>query len=96
MGIGGKQIQIGIHPAHEEIPMSLSFTPPHNRDIIGSFYGGVHVHTDIPALADQILDGRYIDLSKLITKKFRLEDLNSVHEAMRKRQILGRWVCEFD
>jgi Zn-dependent alcohol dehydrogenase len=96
LGIGGKQIQIGIHPAHEEFPISLSFTPPHNRDIIGSFYGGVHVHTDIPALADLILDGRYIDLNKLITKKFRIEDLNSVHEAMRNRQILGRWVCEFD
>jgi len=37
MGIGGKQIQIGIHPAQQEIPMSLSLTPPHNRDISGSF-----------------------------------------------------------
>jgi S-(hydroxymethyl)glutathione dehydrogenase/alcohol dehydrogenase len=96
MGIGGKQIQIGIHPAQEEIPMSLSFTPPHNRDIIGTLYGGVHVQRDIPAIADLILDGRYIDLSKLITKRFKLEEINEVHEAMRNRKIVGRWVCEFD
>ncbi len=96
LGIGGKQIQIGIHNAKEEISMSLSFTPPHNRDIIGTLYGGVHIQTDIPAIADLIMDGRYINLSKLITKKFKLNEINEVHAAMRKRQIIGRWVCEFD
>ena len=96
MGVGGKQIQIGIHPADEEFPISLAFTPPHNRDIIGTLYGGVHVHKDIPAIADLIMDGRYINLDRLISKKFKLEEINDVHEAMRRREILGRWVCEFD
>jgi S-(hydroxymethyl)glutathione dehydrogenase/alcohol dehydrogenase len=96
MGVGGKQIQIGIHPADEEFPISLAFTPPHMRDIIGTLYGEVHVQRDIPAIADLIMDGRYIGLDKLITKKFKLEEVNDVHEAMRRREILGRWVCEFD
>jgi S-(hydroxymethyl)glutathione dehydrogenase/alcohol dehydrogenase len=96
MGIGGKQIQIGIHDYRETIPMSLSFTPPHNRDIIGTLYGGVHVHKDIPAFADLIMNGRYIDLDKLISKKFTLVELNDVHQAMTERKIKGRWVCVFD
>jgi S-(hydroxymethyl)glutathione dehydrogenase / alcohol dehydrogenase len=96
MGIGGKQIQIGIHNAAETIPMSLAFTPPHNRDIIGTLYGGIHVHKDIPAFADLIMSGRYADLDKLISRKFKLEDLNDVHKAMTDRKITGRWICEFD
>jgi S-(hydroxymethyl)glutathione dehydrogenase/alcohol dehydrogenase len=96
LGIGGKQVQIGIHPMKDTLQMSLALTPPHNKDIIGSLYGGVHVHTDIPAIADMIMDGRYINLSKLITKKFKIDELNSVHEAMRRREIIGRWVCVFD
>jgi Zn-dependent alcohol dehydrogenase len=96
MGIGGKQIQIGIHSMHDTVPLSLSFTPPHNRDIIGTLYGGVHTHQDLPKIADMIMDGTYINLNKLITKKFKLEQINDVYGAMTKRQIIGRWVCAFD
>jgi S-(hydroxymethyl)glutathione dehydrogenase / alcohol dehydrogenase len=96
MGIGGKQIQIGIHNYRETIPMSLSFTPPHNRDIIGTLYGDVHIHKDIPAFADLVMTGRYMDLDKLIGKRFRLDDINDVHQAMTDHKIMGRWVCEFD
>jgi Zn-dependent alcohol dehydrogenase len=42
------------------------------------------------------MDRRYIDLSKLITKKFRLEQINDAFKAMGKRQIIGRWVCTFE
>jgi S-(hydroxymethyl)glutathione dehydrogenase/alcohol dehydrogenase len=96
MGIGGKQIQIGIHSMHDTVPLSLSFTPPHNRDIIGTLYGGVHTHQDLSKIADMIMDGTYINLNKLITKKFKLEQINDVYETMTKRQIIGRWVCAFD
>jgi S-(hydroxymethyl)glutathione dehydrogenase / alcohol dehydrogenase len=96
MGIGGKQIQIGIHDMHKTIPMSLSFTPPHNRDIIGTLYGGVHLQTDIPAIANLVMDGRYMDLNKLITKKFKIDDIAEVHQAMTDHKIIGRWVCEFE
>jgi Zn-dependent alcohol dehydrogenase len=35
-------------------------------------------------------------LDKLITKKFKIEEINDVAESMDKRQIIGRWVCEWD
>ena len=96
LGIGGKHIQIGIHSMHEKVPMSLAFTPPHNKDIKGCLYGNVDVSHDLRMLADMVMDGRYINLSKLITKKFRLEQINDAFEAMTKRQIIGRWVCTFE
>jgi Zn-dependent alcohol dehydrogenase len=34
-------------------------------------------------------------VNQLITKKFKLEEINDVAEAMNKRQIIGRWVCEW-
>jgi Zn-dependent alcohol dehydrogenase len=37
-----------------------------------------------------------LKLDKLITKKFKVEEINDVAEAMDKRQIIGRWVCEWD
>lgn len=33
-----------------------------------------------------------LKLDKLVTKKFKLEQINDVAEAMLKRQIHGRWV----
>jgi Zn-dependent alcohol dehydrogenase len=35
-------------------------------------------------------------LDKLVTNKFKLEDINDVAEKMHARQVLGRWVCAFD
>jgi D-arabinose 1-dehydrogenase-like Zn-dependent alcohol dehydrogenase len=35
-------------------------------------------------------------LDKLISKKFKIEEINDVAEAMRRREIIGRWVCEWD
>ncbi|MBN2038994.1 MAG: alcohol dehydrogenase catalytic domain-containing protein [Spirochaetes bacterium] len=95
LGIGGKQIQIGLQDASKKAQLQIIFTPLHAKDIIGVMYGHVHVHTDIPAFADLVMDKRYIDLDKLITKKFKLEELQSVHDAMREHKIHGRWVCEF-
>jgi aldehyde:ferredoxin oxidoreductase len=35
-------------------------------------------------------------LDKLVTNKFKLEDINDVAEKMDKRQVRGRWICAFD
>jgi len=34
-------------------------------------------------------------LDKLVSKKFKVEEINQVVDAMEKRQIIGRWVCEW-
>jgi len=35
-------------------------------------------------------------LDKLVAGKFKLEDINDTAERMAKRQLTGRWVCEWD
>ena len=46
-------------------------------------------------MADMVVEGRY-NLSKLISRKFKLEQINEAYDALIKRQIVGRWVCAFD
>jgi len=96
MGVGGKQIQIGVPSVHEKASLQLTYTPGQHRDIIGCLFGDVHVRQDIPKFVDMIMNGNYISLDKLITKKFKLEEIGDVFDAMAKHQIIGRWVCEFD
>ena len=36
-----------------------------------------------------------LKLDKLITKKFKVEEINEVAEAMKRREIIGRWVCDW-
>ena len=94
LGLGGTLIQIGVTPEGTTTNLSLTFTPVHCKSIKGAMYGNIRTHEDIPTLADMAMNGDF-RLDKLISKKFRVEEINQVVEAMRKRQIIGRWVCEW-
>ena len=58
-------------------------------------YGMFFTHIDIPRIVHMAMT-RDMKLDKLVTNKFKLEDINDVAEKMRSRQILGRWVCALD
>jgi S-(hydroxymethyl)glutathione dehydrogenase/alcohol dehydrogenase len=94
LGLGGKLIQIGITPETAMTGLPLAYTPPHCKSVIGTLYGNIRPHEDIPTFADMAMKGEF-QLDKLISKKFKIEEINKVAEAMEKRQILGRWVCEW-
>ena len=55
----------------------------------------ISTHVDIPKLTDTAMM-HDLKLDKLVTNKFKLEDINDVAEKMLKRQIHGRWVCAWD
>ncbi len=94
MAKGGKHIQIGVHAYDEIVQMNFTFTPGSRRQMIGCLYGDVHVHQELPWMADMVVEGKY-NLSKHISRKFKLEEINEAYDALIKRQIVGRWVCEF-
>jgi S-(hydroxymethyl)glutathione dehydrogenase/alcohol dehydrogenase len=96
MGVGGNHIQVGVPSVHEKASLQLTYTPGQHRNILGCLFGDIHVWEDIPKFVDMIMDGRYISLDKLITKKFKLEEITDVYDAMAKHEIIGRWICEFD
>jgi S-(hydroxymethyl)glutathione dehydrogenase / alcohol dehydrogenase len=94
--IGGKLIMVGMPPLEKLVALPLFFTPAHNRNVLGTMYGNVRTHHDLPRFMDLVMSGGYIDLGKLITRKFKLEEITDVFNAMTKREIIGRWVCAFE
>jgi S-(hydroxymethyl)glutathione dehydrogenase/alcohol dehydrogenase len=95
LGLGGQLTQIGLTPQEAMTGLPLAFTPVHCKSVVGTLYGNIRTHEDIPTLADMAMNGDF-ELDKLISKKFKVEEINEVTEAMGKRQIIGRWVCEWD
>jgi S-(hydroxymethyl)glutathione dehydrogenase/alcohol dehydrogenase len=94
LGLGGKLIQIGITPPTSLTGLPLTFFSSHCKDLIGVMYGKIHTHVDIPRFADMAMKGDLM-LDKLISKKFKIEEINDAVEAMKNRQIIGRWVCDW-
>jgi S-(hydroxymethyl)glutathione dehydrogenase / alcohol dehydrogenase len=94
VAVAGKLVLVGItaEPAMTELP--LAFAPVHCKSIVGTLYGNVRTHDDIPWLADMVMRKQLV-LDKLIGKKFRIEEINEVVDAMENRQIMGRSVCDW-
>lgn len=95
LGIGGQLTQIGITPEADKTDLTMAYFPPQCKSIVGTLYGNIRTHEDLPMMADMAMNGDF-ELDKLISKKFKIEEINDVYEAMDKRQIVGRWVCEWD
>ncbi len=74
---------------------SVHFLPLQQKSILGTLYGGISTQLEIPKLVKLGMKGD-LKLNKIATKKFKLEEINDVANAMIKRQIRGRWVCEWD
>jgi Zn-dependent alcohol dehydrogenase len=94
--IGGKVIAVGVVPISEMASMPLFLVSLHAKAIVGAIYGDTMPQVDIPKFARMATQPDLLKLDKLVTNKFRLEQLNDVVDAMAKRQIKGRWVCEMD
>jgi|WetSurMetagenome_2_1015567.scaffolds.fasta_scaffold108942_2 S-(hydroxymethyl)glutathione dehydrogenase / alcohol dehydrogenase len=95
MAKGGKHVQIGVHDSAEMVTMNFTYTPGSRKQMIGCLYGDVHLHKEVPAMADLLMDDKYIDLKKLISRVFTLDQINEAYQATEKRQTIGRWVCKF-
>jgi S-(hydroxymethyl)glutathione dehydrogenase/alcohol dehydrogenase len=95
VGVAGKIIIPGITPHDQTTNLPLQVLPFQQRSIIGNLYGMISTHVDIPRLTHMAMT-HDLKLDKLITNKFKLEDINDVVEKMKRRQIRGRWVCVWD
>lgn len=94
-GIGGKLVIPGITPFDQTTNLPLMLLPLHQKSILGNLYGSISTQVDIPRLINMAMK-EDLKLDKLISKKFKLEQINDVADAMVKRQIKGRWVCAWD
>ena len=85
----------GITPHDQPTELPLMLLPLHQKSIIGNLYGEISTHIDIPRLTE-MAKNHDLKLDKLISKRFKLEEINEVAEAMEKREIKGRWICEIE
>jgi Zn-dependent alcohol dehydrogenase len=95
IGMGGKVVIAGLTPHDQTTNLPLVFLPLHQKSILGNIYGMISTHVDIPKLIQMAMT-HDLKLDKLVTNKFKLEDINEVAEKLHKRQIRGRWVCAWD
>jgi len=95
VGLSGKVVIAGITPHDQTTNIPLQTLPFQQKSIIGTLYGMSSTHVDIPRLTKMLMT-HDLKLDKLVTNKFKLEDINDVAEKMLKRQIRGRWVCAWD
>jgi Zn-dependent alcohol dehydrogenase len=95
VGMGGKIVIPGITPHDQTTNLPLQVLPFNQRSILGTLYGMISTHVDIPKLI-HMAETHDLKLDKLVTNKFRLKDLNDVADKLHKRQIRGRWVCAWD
>jgi S-(hydroxymethyl)glutathione dehydrogenase/alcohol dehydrogenase len=93
--VGGKFVTVGVAPMDQTAALSTSFLPLHEKSILGSLYGSISTHLDIPKLVDLSLKG-HLMVEKLTSNKFRVEEINDVAKALERREIMGRWVCQWD
>jgi S-(hydroxymethyl)glutathione dehydrogenase/alcohol dehydrogenase len=94
-GMAGKVVIPGITPHDQTTNLPLMLLPLHQKSILGNLYGSVSTHVDIPRLINMAMK-EDLKLDKLITKRFKLNQINDVADAMVKRQIQGRWICDWD
>jgi len=94
-GIAGKIVIPGITPHDQTTNLPLQVLPFQQKSILGNLYGMISTHVDIPRLIHTGMT-HDLKLDKLVTNKFKLEDINDVAEKMHKRQIHGRWVCAWE
>ena len=95
LGLGGKLVQVGVTPPDILTGLPLTSFAGQSKSLQGVMYGHIRPHQDIPAFADMAMRGE-LKLDKLISKKFKVEEINDVVEAMKRRQIIGRWVCDWE
>lgn len=95
LGMAGKLVCVGITPADQPTAFPMQTVPFHNKSILGNNYGMISTYVDIPRFVEMAM-ANDLKLDKLVTNKFKLEDINNVADKMLKRQIHGRWVCAWE
>lgn len=94
-GIGAKMVIPGITPHDQTTDLPLMLLPLHEKQILGTLYGNISTHVDIPRLVDMAMN-HDLKLDKLISNYFTVDEINEVGQAMVDRKIKGRWVCKWD
>jgi S-(hydroxymethyl)glutathione dehydrogenase / alcohol dehydrogenase len=94
LAAGGRAIMVGIPAVSTRAGISPASMVFQEKTLSASFYGSVQPDRDFPILADLYMD-RKIDLDSLISRTYRLEEINEGFEQLRTGGV-ARGVVVFD
>ncbi|HQY93542.1 Zn-dependent alcohol dehydrogenase [Caldilinea sp.] len=78
---GGTIVLAGLAPMGSSTNLPGAVLTRQEKTVKGSYYGSAHPPRDFPFLASLYLDG-LLDLDSLITRTYRLEEINSAYTEM--------------
>jgi S-(hydroxymethyl)glutathione dehydrogenase/alcohol dehydrogenase len=85
---------MGLHAAKIDVAIPAGTLVMGNRRLLGSFVGSICPSTDLPMLIELYRAGR-LALDKLITKRYRLDELHQAFGDMEMGRV-ARGVVVFD
>jgi S-(hydroxymethyl)glutathione dehydrogenase/alcohol dehydrogenase len=91
---GGMIVLAGLAPMGTNTNLPGAVLTRQEKTVKGSYYGSAHPPRDFPLLASLYLDG-LLDLDSLITRSYRLEEINSAYAEMLAGRVV-RSVVIFD
>ena len=91
---GGTAIIVGMAALNVRAPITPYNMALQEKAIKGTMYGSVRPNIDFPKLVDLYLDGR-LKIDELISRKYKLEDINEGLTALRTGQV-ARGVVVFN
>ena len=90
---GGVVVAVGIPPVGATADLPAPSLPREEKVVTGSFYGSCRPHVDMPLVVDLYMEGR-LDLDALVTRTFRLDEINEGFAAMNAGEV-ARGVIRF-
>lgn len=91
---GGTAVIMGLHAVRGQVPISPAALVLQNKRLLGSFIGSMNPRLDLPRLVQLYRAGK-LELDKLITKRYALDDLPRAFEDMEAGKI-ARGVLVFE
>jgi S-(hydroxymethyl)glutathione dehydrogenase/alcohol dehydrogenase len=90
---GGTCVVIGLGSRSESIELNVFQLPVLEKRLLGCWYGGAHVHRDLPRLLSLYREGK-LKLDELVTRTYRLDEINQAFADM-SNGVNARGVISF-
>ncbi|MBI1816673.1 MAG: Zn-dependent alcohol dehydrogenase [Deltaproteobacteria bacterium] len=83
---GGKAVIVGVPGFGTEVSFMGASFALEEKSVIGSLYGSGNLRRDMPKLIELYMQKK-LKLDELISRRIKLEDINSAFEAMEKGEV---------
>lgn len=88
---GGTTVVVGIGVGKTTAGIEITRLVRRSIRLIGSY--GCRVRTDLPAILEHVEKGEFA-ISRLVTRRYRLEEVNDAYQALNRGEIIGRAIIE--